>query len=500
FEGEASSSPSIEIANKLTQAAALPKITLDKWIDEVIKANPIKVDISNAKLFNNNFYFSTDDNYSLKPLTVKDENVVTDYLKINKKGWLTFGNKIIVGQIQDIQWWSGGLSPKEKLQSKLHLTRYVPNHIGNGETDDLTTIADSLKQRKYIGIEHHYGLWYDRRRDDHQRVKRMDGDVWPPFYELPFARSGKGIAWDGLSKYDLNIYNKYYWNRLQSFANIADSSNLILLNHHYFQHNIIEAGAHYADFPWRSANNINNTGFNEPVNYAGDKRIFYADQFYNVTNKTRNELHKKYIFQNLNNFKNNSNVIHYISEEYTGPTHFVKFWLDNIAQWERENKQQVMVALSVTKDVQDSILAIKKYADLIDIIEIKYWHYQADSTLYAPKGGQNLAPRQHARLLKPKKTSALQVYRAVYEYKIKYPSKAVVYRADSYSEFSNAAFMAGGSLVPKVRKEFEDSLEIIGNLSPVNNDEKQEWYLNDGKKNEVGFNYKDGIYWKVFVK
>ena len=59
-----------------------------------------------------------------------------------------------------------------------------------------------------IGIEQHYALWYERRRDDHERIRRMDGDVWPPFYEVPFARSGKDTAWDGLSKYDLTKYNK----------------------------------------------------------------------------------------------------------------------------------------------------------------------------------------------------------------------------------------------------------------------------------------------------
>lgn len=77
-----------------------------------------------------------------------------------------------------------------------------------------------------------------------------------------------------MSKYDLTKYNKFYWSRLKQFADLADQNGLVLVHQNYFQHNIIEAGAHYADFPWRTANNINNTGFVEPVNYAGDKRIF----------------------------------------------------------------------------------------------------------------------------------------------------------------------------------------------------------------------------------
>ena len=35
------------------------------------------------------------------------------------------------------------------------------------------------------------------------------------------------------------------------------------------------------------ANNINNTGFPEPVPYAGDKRIFMAEQFYDISNPER---------------------------------------------------------------------------------------------------------------------------------------------------------------------------------------------------------------------
>ncbi|MBK6936887.1 MAG: hypothetical protein IPH18_08350 [Chitinophagaceae bacterium] len=150
---------------------------------------------------------------------------------------------------------------------------------GKGLTDDLNEVVMEMKTTNTIAIEHNYGLWYDRRRDDHERIRRMDGEVWPPFYELPFARSGIGTAWDGLSKYDLTKYNKFYWGRLKQFADLADQNGLLLIHQNYFQHNIIEAGAHYADFPWRTANNINNTGFMEPVNYAGDKRIFMQNSF-----------------------------------------------------------------------------------------------------------------------------------------------------------------------------------------------------------------------------
>jgi len=226
----------------------------------------------------------------------------------------------------------------------------------------------------------------------------------------------------------------------------------VLIHQNYFQHNIIEAGAHYVDFPWRTANNVNNTSFPEPVPFAGDKRIFMAEQFYNEKDPALTNLHTAFINQCLNNFKDNTGVIQLIAEEYTGPLHFVQFWVDNIKNWEQANNRKEIIGLSTTKDVQDAILTDPARASVINVIDIKYWHYQADGSAYAPLGGQSLAPRQHARNLKPKATSFEQVYRAVSEYRTKYPDKAVMYNADSYDTYGWAVFMGGGSLavVPKV--------------------------------------------------
>ncbi len=465
---EASSSPSVEVALKLTKEAAQPRKQLLQWIEEAGKRNLISADAKAAITL-----YSADIRRPVVPVSAPTMQV--------KNGWLIRGDEVLTGKRQNVQWWSGGLQPSDIKNAKAHITRFVPGRTGKGLTDDLNEVATEMKTTNTVAIEHNYGLWYDRRRDDHERIRRMDGEVWPPFYELPFARSGIGTAWDGLSKYDLTKYNKFYWGRLKQFADLADQNGLVLVHQNYFQHNIIEAGAHYADFPWRTANNINNTGFVEPVNYAGDKRIFYAEQFYDVSNPVRRELHKKYIRQCLNNFKDNSGVIQLISEEYTGPLHFVKFWLDVIKEWEKETGKHPIVGLSVTKDVQDAILAMPAYAAVVDLIDIRYWHYQADGTTYEPKGGQSLAPRQHARLLKPRKTSFEQVYRAVKEYKEKYPNKAVMYSGDSYPEFGIAAFMAGGSLAqlpPGTDKELLKTATIMKPVASANG----EYILSDGKK------------------
>ena len=83
-----------------------------------------------------------------------------------------------------------------------------------------------------------YGLWTDRRRDDHERIRRKNGDVWAPFYEQPFARTGgQELAWDGMTKYDLTQLNKWYFWRLQQFAKKTEPIGMLLKNQHYFQHN-----------------------------------------------------------------------------------------------------------------------------------------------------------------------------------------------------------------------------------------------------------------------
>ncbi len=66
------------------------------------------------------------------------------------------------------------------------------------------------------------GTWYDRRRDDHQMVRRIDGEAWPPFYEHPWGRSGQGTGYDGLSKVRLTRFNPWYFARLKAFAELAD--------------------------------------------------------------------------------------------------------------------------------------------------------------------------------------------------------------------------------------------------------------------------------------
>ena len=432
FENEASSSPSVEQAKELTEWSVRPRVQMTAYIDQAAQRDPIPTGAGAAP---------TIDGLNIKPPAHAPKAAPLQIVN----GWLVRGNSVQTGRRYTEPWWMGTVRPYGVAEARPAITRWVPGRTGTGLTDDLDALTDTMRDKHVVAIDHNYGLWYDRRRDDHERIRRADGDVWPPFYELPFKRSGRDTAWDGLSKYDLTQYNPWYWHRLKRFADLADEKGLVLLHQNYFQHNIIEAGAHNADFPWRPANNINNTGFPEPTPYAGDKRVFLAEQFYDTANPARHDLHRAFIRQCLYNFADNTGVIQLIGAEYTGPLHFTQFWLDVIHRWEMEKGRRELIALSTTKDVQDAILADATRAATVDIIDIRYWYNQEDGKVYAPLGGQNLAPRQHERLLKPKRPSFEQVYRAVKEYKTKYPAKAVMYSAEG-ENFGWAVFMAGGSL------------------------------------------------------
>ncbi|MCW0481799.1 DUF6298 domain-containing protein [Gaoshiqia sediminis] len=457
-ETNATSSPTIEQAAELTVLSRQPAITLQEWIARAPEVNPVSTDFAGIR--------------TIDEIGVQQEKEKAFGFPMGlKNGWLVRGDHVLTGMRQSVPWWSGNIRPKGLAGAKPAITRYVPGRTGTGYTDDLNQLTDTMLKNNQIGMEQNYALWYERRRDDHERVRRMDGDVWPPFYELPFARIGQGLAWDGLSKYDLTRYNPWYWMRLKQFANLADQKGLVLVHQNYFQHNILEAGAHWADSPWRPVNNINNTGFPEPPPYAGDKRIFMDEHFYDVTHPVRRELHRAYIRQCLENFRGNTGVIQLTSEEYTGPLHFVEFWLDVIGEWEAETGEQVITGLSATKDVQDAILADPVRSGIVDVIDIRYWAYRADSSLYAPQGGQHLAPRQHARQVKTGKRSFEQVYRAVSEYRLAHPEKAVMYSEGQYTAFGWAVFMAGGSLAPIPQVEDEDFLGSASAMHPVENNE-----------------------------
>ncbi|NDV83220.1 hypothetical protein D0T87_14680 [Bacteroides sp. 51] len=425
----------------MNKRSAFPELVMDQWIDTIVARHPFTLDYSSTDI---------DDIPKKKVRNVAPRPVALPIEVVN--GRIVQNDIPLLGRTQRTALWRGNLRPSVVTKAGVHLTRFVPGREGQGLTDQLDSVAVTLRRRGAVALNHFPALWYERRRDDHGRSRRVDADVWAPFYEQPFSRSGVGEAFDRLSKYDLDQFNPWYWLRLKRFAGIADRDGLLFIQDHYLQHNIIEEGAHWADYPWRSANNINGLSFPENTYYAGDKRVFMADQFYDLSNERLVGYHLQHIRKHLDELGDHTNVVHHLGLEYTGPLHFVQFWLDVIREWERETNKDVKVMLSATKDVTDAVLADAAYAAMVDIIDIRQWHYRADGSLYAPQGGVSLAQRQYARLEEVGDDGPDAVYRAVSEYRSEYPDKVIVYNFKSSNTRDWVAYIAGGSLcaIPKV--------------------------------------------------
>lgn len=391
-----------------------------------------------------------------------------------ENGWLVTEGDLLFGAERGIAWWRGSVLPSRAKQSASSITRFAPGLQGRGLTDDLDELTDSMVESNQVSLRHHYGLWYDRRRDDHEMTRRISADVWPPFYELPWARSGEGEAWNRLSDYDLTRFNAWYFDRLETFAEHARRKGLVLINEMYFQHNILESGGHWVDFPWRPENAVQETGFPEPPPFDGDTLVM-ADRFYDVTHPVRRELHRLYIRKCLENLARQPNVIHTVSAEFTGPLHFVEFWLDVIGEWQAETGHDPLIALSTTKDVQDAILADPKRGDLVDIIDFTYWYRTNTGDEFAPKGGMNLAPRQHARQAEVSgRATGASVAGMVSEYRARYPEKAVISSLEAAEGWSFVA--AGGSLPNLPAATDPRLLEAFSEMSPADAPDGQ-WTL-----------------------
>ena len=294
----ASSSPTIEEAIKMAEEALKPRISMRQWIDSAV----FTAGVSAGKL----------QPFEYKSIPSRDFRA-HHYALVN--GWLTKDNAVLVGGKHQTPWWNGRTTDAAMAKAKYALTRFVPGQECLGGTDRIDSVIAEMQRSHTLLFSQNYGLWTDRRRDDHERIRRKNGDVWAPFYEQPFARTGgQELAWDGMTKYDLTQLNKWYFWRLQQFAKKTEPIGMLLKNQHYFQHNILEAGAHWVDCPWRTANNVNGTPFMEPVNFTGDKRIFTATLFYDIENPVLRRLHRQYIRQSLDAYKGLPNVIHSIGD------------------------------------------------------------------------------------------------------------------------------------------------------------------------------------------
>jgi Family of unknown function (DUF6298)/Putative collagen-binding domain of a collagenase len=348
-------------------------------------------------------------------------------------GRFVAAGKTLWGGMVNDGWWRGQEVPGSSLDvGGVALTRYVPGRTGPGLTEDLAALVARMAADGTPFYQSIPGLWYDRRRDEHSIVARPDGNVWAPFYEMPWARSGTGTAWDGLSKFDLSKFNPWYFERIVEFGALSDRNGFVLYHNLYNTHNVLEIPPHWIDYPWRPANNINDTGLPEPPPIQPGNQLHVGNEVYDITQPVRRELHRAFILHSLDELSGVRNIFLCLGFQFAGPLAFQEFFHDTVAEWEKRTGKTVRVELATSKDITDAILAAPARARQVAVIDMRYWQYRADGSLFAPAGGQNLAFRELIRKENPRfsdtppDTTPQQVYRAVREYHDRYPDKAIV--------------------------------------------------------------------------
>ncbi|HEV2483959.1 MAG TPA: DUF6298 domain-containing protein [Terracidiphilus sp.] len=348
-------------------------------------------------------------------------------------GRFVLDGKAVWGSSQTEAWWHGDTSIyTAALSSGSSVSRFMPGVTAAGETEDLEEMVARLLHRGSIAIQINPGLWYEHRRDSHSIERRSDGDVWAPFYEAPWARSGQGIAWDGLSKFDVSRYNPWYFQRQREFALDASKAGLIVFYDLYNTHNVLEIGPHWIDYPWRPANNVNDTGLPEPPPFKPYGRNDVGNEFYSIEYAPLRALHRAYILHTLDELGDMPNVIFGLAYQYAGPLSFEQFFQDTVREWEQSHGKHIRIALTTSKQTTDAILEDPVRSKQIAVVDMRYWEYRPDGTLFAPKAGENHAFRELiAREFPgytntPPPTTPEQVYREVREYRDRYPDKALM--------------------------------------------------------------------------
>ena len=426
-------------------------------------------------------------------------------------GRFVVGGKVLWGGIVNDGWWRGQEVPAEAVDvGGVALTRFIPGRTGPGLTEDLPALAARMVRQGTPFYQMIPGLWYDRRRDEHSTNSRPDANVWAPFYEMPWARSGQGTASDGLSKFDLTRFNAWYFSRLLEFGRLADDNGLVLYHNIYNTHNVLEIPPHWVDYPWRPANNINDTGLPEPPPIEPGNHIHIANQVYDISDASRAALHRALILHELDELSGVRNLFYCLGAQFAGPLAFQEFFQDTVAAWEKKAGRTVRLELATSKDITDAILADPVRGKQVAVIDMQYWQYKPDGTLWAAEGGKNLAFREMIGRDfgragdTPPNTTPQQVYRQVREYHDRYPDKAIV--AWNGGAGPIPVLMAGGAealmlnpsgghgqgktvdrtlLDPFVAEHLSTRLMNMQPADALSSDPQQTWCLADASRHTV---------------
>ena len=232
-----------------------------------------------------------------------------------------------------------------------------------------------------------------------------------------------------------------------------------MIQHLYNTHDVLEILPHWADYPLRPLNNINHTetaGIAEPPAVdvrkgAATKNFHQANEVYDIDQPLLRDLHHRLILHYLDAIGDQPNVLFSLSFQFVGPLKFQQFFMDTVAEWATAHKTKVKIALITTKDITDAILADPVRSKQVAMVDMRYWQYRPDGTVFAPEGGRNLAFRESVQKTfpgssdHPPPTTAEMAYRQVREYRDRYPGLALAAWNNGLGEIP--ALMAGASMV-----------------------------------------------------
>ena len=127
------------------------------------------------------------------------------------------------------------------------------------------------------------------------------------------------------------------------------------------------------------------------------------------------------------------NVLFGIAYQYAGPLSFEQFFQDTAREWEQKHPgKHIRIILTTSKESTDAILTDPVRSKQVAVVDMRYWEYQPDGTLFAPRAGENHAFRELIAKAfpgytdTPPATTPQQVYRYVREYRDRYPDKALM--------------------------------------------------------------------------
>ncbi len=145
----------------------------------------------------------------------------------------------------------------------------------------------------------------------------------PPYTRRPWVRSGGGIAWDGLPRYDLYDFDPWYFQRLDEFVSTMNRRGIVVEFTLFHQRTLSQEFTHWADSPWRPENNANGLGLpSTPVCYP---------QFYDLTNDALVAAQAAYVDRVVEVLGKYPGVIYRIADEYNGPGGWVTHWVRHIS-------------------------------------------------------------------------------------------------------------------------------------------------------------------------